>query len=192
MVVKPTKKSCACLLFFAFQAIVILKLNITNMAKFKRTISWKMLSLYGLGNILGAGIYVLISEVAKESGDGLVWSFVLAGVVALFTGITYGALSSKYPVSAGAAIYSERAFKSKRLGTIIGLSMALTAVVSASALLNGFVRFFNNLTDTISPGSTTINSAIIILALLAILGTIAFCSGYWNYHKLSRYCTANS
>ena len=80
------------------------------MAKFKRTISWKLLGLYGLGNILGAGIYVLIGEVAAESGDALVWSFLLAGLVALFTGITYAALASKYPISAGAAIYSERRF----------------------------------------------------------------------------------
>lgn len=143
------------------------------MAKFKRTISWKMLSLYGLGNILGAGIYVLIGEVAKESGDGLVWSFLLAGVVAVFTALTYGALASKYPVSAGAAIYSERAFKLPWLSTTIGLSMALTAVVSASALLNGFVRYFDDLLEMISP-SFSVPSVVVILAMLGVLGVIAY------------------
>ena len=143
------------------------------MTKFKRTISWKLLGLYGLGNILGAGIYVLIGEVAAESGDALVWSFLLAGLVALFTGITYAALASKYPISAGAAIYSERAFKSKLISTVIGLSMALTAVVSASALLNGFVRFLNSLFDSLDIGMSP-PSALAILTLLAIQGVIAF------------------
>jgi len=143
------------------------------MTKFKRTISWKMLSLYGLGNILGAGIYVLIGEVARESGDGLVWSFLVAGVVALFTAITYGALASKYPVSAGAAIYTARAFKSPRLSSVIGLSMALTAVVSASALLNGFDRYFSSLLSTGSSG-VEIPSIVVMLSLLTILGLVAF------------------
>jgi len=90
------------------------------MNKLKRTISWKILALYGLGNILGAGIYVLIGEVAKESGDAILWSFIGAGLVASFTALTYGAMASAYPVSAGAAIYAQRAFQSKSLGASRG------------------------------------------------------------------------
>ena len=142
------------------------------MIRLKRTISWKMLTLYGLGNILGAGIYVLIGEVAKESGDAILWSFIGAGIVASFTAITYGAMASEYPVSAGAAIYTERAFKSKKWSTIIGLAMALTAIVSASALLNGFNNYFQSLLDTIGV-SFSVPSAVVILSLLAILSFFA-------------------
>ena len=70
------------------------------MTKLKRSVNWKMFSLYGLGNILGAGIYVLVGEVASVAGDGLLWSFLIAGVVATFTAITYSAFATKYPVSA--------------------------------------------------------------------------------------------
>lgn len=144
----------------------------TFMAKLKRTITWKMLALYGLGNILGAGIYVLIGEVAQEAGDALLWSFIGAGIVASFTAITYGALSSEYPVSAGAAIYTDKAFKSKHWSTLIGLAMALTAVVSASALLNGFSNYFIELLDNLNT-SFTVPSAVIILSVLALLGWFA-------------------
>ena len=102
------------------------------MTQLKRTITWKMLALYGLGNILGAGIYVLIGEVAAESGDGLMWSFVLAAVVASFTAWTYSKLASKYPLSAGAALYAEKAFNNSALSTFVGLTLAFTAVVSSS------------------------------------------------------------
>lgn len=142
------------------------------MARLKRTITWKMLTLYGLGNILGAGIYVLIGEVAQESGDALLWSFIGAGVVASFTALTYGAMSSEYPVSAGAAIYTDKAFKSKKWSTIVGLAMALTAIVSSSALLNGFNNYFQELLSNIGV-SFNIPAVIVILSLLAVLGWFA-------------------
>lgn len=143
-----------------------------TMPKLKRSITWKMLTLYGLGNILGAGIYVLIGEVAQASGGALLWSFVGAGVVASFTAVTYGALASEYPVSAGSAIYIHRAFKSKRWGMLVGLAMALTAVVSASALLNGFNNYFQELLVSIGV-SFIVPSPVVILSLLAVLGWFA-------------------
>lgn len=142
------------------------------MTKLKRTISWKMLALYGLGNILGAGIYVLIGEVAQESGDALLWSFVGAGIVASFTAVTYGAMASEYPVSAGAAIYTDRAFKAKKWSTFIGLAVALTAIVSASALLNGFDNYFQSLLGALDV-NFAVPSAVVILSLLGLLSFFA-------------------
>lgn len=142
------------------------------MSELKRTITWKILAIYGLGNILGAGIYVLIGEVAKESGNAMLWSFIAAGIVASFTALTYGALASEYPVSAGAAIYTERAFNSKKWSTAVGLTMALTAIVSASTLLNGFNSYFQALLETLGI-QFNVPSALVILAMLAVLSFVA-------------------
>lgn len=142
------------------------------MSQLKRTVSWKTLALYGLGNILGAGIYVLVGEVAKESGDALLWSFLIAGLVACFTALTYAALASTFPVSAGAAIYTERAFQSKKWSTVVGLVMALTAIVSASALLNGFNNYFQSLLESLGL-NFNVPAVIVILTLLAILTVFA-------------------
>lgn len=142
------------------------------MSELKRTITWKILAIYGLGNILGAGIYVLIGEVAKESGNAMLWSFIAAGIVASFTALTYGALASKYPVSAGAAIYSERAFNSKKWSTAVGLTMALTAIVSSSTLLNGFNSYFQVLLETLGIQFNA-PSSLVILTMLAILSFVA-------------------
>ncbi len=142
------------------------------MTKLKRTISWKVFALYGLGNILGAGIYVLVGEVAAESGNALIWSFLAAGIVALFTALTYSALATKYPVSAGAAVYTERAFMNKYLSTLIGLSLAFTGIVSAGVLLRGFDRYFQQLLQTFDL-SLSVPSWIVILSTLLILTIIA-------------------
>ncbi len=157
------------------------------MTKLKRTISWKTLALYGLGNILGAGIYVLIGEVAQESGDAILWSFVGAGVVASFTALTYGAMASEYPVSAGAAIYTDRAFKAKKWSTFIGLAVALTAIVSASALLNGFDNYFQSLLEALGV-NFAVPSAVVILSLLGLLSLFAL-KGIGDSTKLAALLT---
>jgi len=143
------------------------------MAKLTRTLSWKMLTLYGLGNILGAGIYVLIGEVAAESGDGIIWSFLIAALVASFTAITYSTLAGKYAKSAGAAVYTSKAFKKPLLSTVIGLSIAATAIVSSSALLRGFDRYFQELLIEIGFIDDRLPAVLFMLPLLAILTTIA-------------------
>lgn len=143
------------------------------MATLTRTLSWKMLTLYGLGNILGAGIYVLIGEVAAESGDGIIWSFLIAALVASFTAITYSTLAGEYAKSAGAAIYTSKAFKKPLLSTIIGLSIATTAVVSSSALLRGFDRYFQELLLEIGIIDSRLPAVIFMLPLLAVLAMIA-------------------
>lgn len=143
------------------------------MATLKRSVNWKVFSLYGLGNILGAGIYVLVGDVAAVAGDGLLWSFLLAGIVASFTAITYGSFATKYPVSAGAAVYTERAFRSPLLSTLIGLSLALTGVVSASVLLHGFDRYFQQLIAPTALGGI-IPSSVVIVTMVVIMSLIAF------------------
>lgn len=71
----------------------------------KRNVTLPMLILYGLGNIFGAGIYVLIGEMAGIAGNYIPLSFLLACVVVSFTALAYAELSARYPVSAGEAVY---------------------------------------------------------------------------------------
>ena len=143
------------------------------MAKLARTLSWKMLTLYGLGNILGAGIYVLIGEVAAESGDGMIWSFLIAALVASFTAVTYSTLAGKYAKSAGAAVYTSKAFGKPLLSTVIGLSIAATAVVSSSALLRGFDRYFQELLIELGLLNDRLPAVVFMLPLLGLLTMVA-------------------
>jgi basic amino acid/polyamine antiporter, APA family len=65
-----------------------------------------MLTVFVIGDVLGAGIYALVGEVAGKVG-GAVWtSFLAAGILAAFTATAYAALVTKYPRAAGAALYS--------------------------------------------------------------------------------------
>ena len=72
----------------------------------RRVLTLPMMVFFGLGNILGAGIYVLIGKVAGHAGMHTALSFLVAALVTVFTAFTYAELSSRHPVSAGAATTS--------------------------------------------------------------------------------------
>ncbi|KTD23249.1 amino acid transporter [Legionella londiniensis] len=100
-----------------------------------------LVTFYGLGTILGAGIYVLIGKVAAQAGIYTPLAFLLASLIAFFTAVSYAELSSRYPLSAGEAAYVEEAFQKKWLSQLIGWLVVLTGVVSAAAITQGFVGY---------------------------------------------------
>lgn len=97
--------------------------------------------LYGLGTTIGAGIYALIGELAATAGYFSPVSFLIASLIATLTALSFAELSSRFPRAAGAAIYIREGFHSKFLSTIAGLLVCLAGLVSAAALLNGFVGY---------------------------------------------------
>ncbi len=86
----------------------------------QRTMGAGMLALYGLGSMLGAGIYGLVGKAAGMLG-GAVWaSFVIAMAAAILTGLSYAALGARYPRAGGAAYVIQRAFGFARVGVCRG------------------------------------------------------------------------
>ena len=94
----------------------------------KRNIGLWLLLFYGLGNILGAGIYVLVGEVVGAAGMGAPLAFVLAAMVAGLTAFTYGELAARFPVSAGEAVYVNEAFDARWLSTAVGVLIATAGI----------------------------------------------------------------
>lgn len=108
----------------------------------KRVVSTPMLTLYGVGNIVGAGVYVLIGKIAEPAGYLAVAAFLLAALVAFCAALSYAELASRFPVSAGVAVYLHEAFKARRLSIIVGLMLVGAGIVSTATLLKGFAGYF--------------------------------------------------
>ena len=140
----------------------------SNKVSLKRDISLYLLVFYGLGNILGAGIYVLIGEIAGISGLFTPISFIVACVVVLFTALSYAELSSRFPYSAGEALYAKHAFNSKNLSLIIGLIIALSGILSSATIIHGFNGYISNFVDL--PQTLTSVLLVISLCVIAIIG----------------------
>lgn len=108
----------------------------------KRAFTLPLLTFYGLGTILGAGIYVLIGEVAGNAGMAAPFAFLIAALLATFSALSYAELSARYPLSAGEAIYIWHAFSVRNLSRLVGMMLVLIGLVSGATLVSGFVGYF--------------------------------------------------
>lgn len=113
----------------------------------KRSVGLTQMVLYGVGAMLGAGIYGLIGKAAGISGNAVWLSFIVACVAAFLTGLSYASLGSRYPRAGGSAFIAERAFKSPKAGFIIGLCIFSSALVAIPAMAQVFSRNFAQIFD---------------------------------------------
>lgn len=95
-----------------------------------RTIGPAQMALYGLGSMLGAGIYGLIGKAAGIAGNAVWLAFIVALVAALLTALSYASLGSRYPRAAGAAYVTERAYGFPLLSFMVGLALICSGLTS--------------------------------------------------------------
>jgi amino acid transporter len=107
----------------------------------RRALGLGALTFYGLGTILGAGIYVLVGKVAGYAGLYAPVAFLVAGLIAAFTAFSYAELAARYPHSAGEAVYVHEGLRLRALSTLVGALIVAAGVVSCATLVNGFVGY---------------------------------------------------
>ena len=76
----------------------------------KQVFGLPTLVIYGVGDILGAGIYAVVGKIAGLSGSAVWISFIVALVVAALTALSYAELGSRFPKSGGVAYFVQEAF----------------------------------------------------------------------------------
>jgi basic amino acid/polyamine antiporter, APA family len=137
-------------------------------SELRRSLGPASITLYGLGTILGAGIYVVTGEVAAQAGAAAPLSFLAAGGIALLCGLTFGDLCARLPESAGEAAYVQSAFGIPALSTAVGLAVAVTGVVSAAAIANGVTGYLALFVDL--PDAAAVAGLIVVLGVVAAVG----------------------
>ncbi|MGW7364489.1 APC family permease [Streptomyces sp. NPDC054841] len=136
----------------------------------KRAIGPKLLILFVIGDILGTGIYATTGKVAGKVGGALWLPFAIGFLVAVMTAASYVELVGKYPKAAGAALYTQKAFKLPFLTFIIAFMVMCSGLSSASAAARAFSGdYFQEFTDAIPPTAVAI-LFILALASLALRG----------------------
>ena len=131
----------------------------------RRRLGIGLLTLYGLGTTIGAGIYVLVGEVAGVAGLYAPLAFVLASILAGFSALSFAEFSVRYPVSAGEAAYVSAGLNIRHLGLIVGLLVVASGSVSSAAIVNGFVGYLNVFVD--------MPRELVIIGIAIVLGAIA-------------------
>jgi basic amino acid/polyamine antiporter, APA family len=142
----------------------------------KRSINLFQAIMYGVGLILGAGIYVIIGDVAGIAGNAMWISFIVAASIAILTGLSYAELSSIFPRSAAEYVFTKNAFGSSSktegkmtnlISFIVGCLIILVALISAATVAVSFSGYFGALYPHIPP-------VIVALFLVGILSFVNF------------------
>lgn len=138
----------------------------TTKPHLKRVVGTPMLALYGIGNIVGAGVYVLIGKIAEPAGYFAILAFVVAALVAFCAALSYAELAARFPVSAGVAVYLHEAFRARRLSTVIGLMLVLAGAISTATLFKGFAGYLSQLAPIPAWLSILAVSSILVAVML--------------------------
>ena len=131
----------------------------------KRVMGPKLLLLFIVGDILGAGVYAVTGDIAGEVG-GVAWlPFLIAFSVATLTAFSYLELVTKYPQAAGAALYTHKAFGVHFVTFLVAFTVVCSGITSASTSSNLLAaNLLAGLDETIG-GVPTSTTAVLLVAL---------------------------
>ncbi len=152
-----------------------LGLAIGQGAHLKRRIGLPLLTAYGVGVMVGAGIYVLVGAVAAQAGVWAPLSFLLAAVVSVPTALSFAELGTRVPEAAADSSYVEVGLNRHALAVLVGWINIIAGTVAAAAVLRGGVGY---LTSIAPIGFTTsvivLGAALTLIALIGVLESLAF------------------
>lgn len=143
-----------------------------------RVLGPKLLLLFIVGDILGAGIYAVTGTMAAGVG-GIVWlPFLLAFLVASLTALSYLELVTKYPQAAGAALYTHKAFGIHLVTFIVAFAVICSGITSASTSAVTLAQNFfggmavNGVWDD-GAGATTVPNGVVTLVAIGFMVLLA-------------------
>ena len=140
----------------------------------KRRIGPGLLTAYGVGVMVGAGIYVLVGAVAAQAGVHAPLAFLLAGLVAAPTALSYAEFSTRLPRAAGEALYVAEGLNIRALSLLVGLAIVVAGTISAAAVLRGGAGYLQ-LVIEVPPDWAIfgIGAALIAVAVVGVLESLA-------------------
>jgi APA family basic amino acid/polyamine antiporter len=133
----------------------------------KRTLTLPLLIFYGVGVTIGAGIFALIGETISIAGNKAPIGFVLAGIIAAATGLSYAKLAAVYPRAAGEAVFVNIGM-GQNWGRLVGIGVTITAIVSSAVIAIAFAGYLGQLIPL--PAPILVIGIVALLTLIACLG----------------------
>jgi amino acid transporter len=176
--------------------------------RLRRSLGLVALTLFGVGDILGAGVYGLVGRIAGMVGYAAWTSYVVAGFMAALTGLTYAELASRFPQAGGAAFFCKQAYRNSLVTFLVMVSVVLSGLFSMATAARVFANYAtarlpdlptwvqNGALPTVfvvllalvavrgiqlSSGTNIVCTAIEISGLLAIIAIGVHCIGGVNY-----------
>jgi len=147
----------------------------------RRHVGLFALTLYGIGDILGAGIYGLVGKAAGQMGNAIWLAFMASMLAAGFTGLSYASVGSRYPRAGGSAYVTARAFRKSWLAYMVGLATlasGLTSIATASRIFSGYLHVMmpSIPMEVLVIGFATLIASIVYYGIRETIWTNAVCT----------------
>ncbi len=107
-----------------------------------RSLGGFQLMLFGIGCVIGTGIFVLTAAGAQKAGPGLLLAFAIAGAICIVAALCYAEIAAIIPVAGSAYTYTY-ATMGELLAWTVGWSLILEYAVAASAVSVGWSGYFS-------------------------------------------------
>ncbi len=140
-----------------------------------RTMGLFSLVVYGVGDMVGSGIYATVGKAAGTLGNAVWLAFIVSMVAAFFTGLSYACLASRYPRAAGAAYVTQRAYGFAFLSYLVGLTVAASGLTSMATQTNAFA---DNLSKLV--GAPWLLMAVLFLVALTLVNLWGIRQSMWT------------
>lgn len=141
----------------------------------KRSLGFWDVLMFGIGGIVGAGIYAIIGQAAGLSGNMLWLSFTIAALIALLTGLSYAEFVSRFPDAGGSFEYIKQSLGAKT-AIVLSVAMTFTGIVAPAAIAISFAEYLSRLIQL--PHWIAIIGIVLLMSLLNIVGSKF--SAYYN------------
>lgn len=143
----------------------------------KKKLSALDLTVFGIGVIIGAGIFTLTGRAAADyAGPSIALSFVLAAVCCGLAALCYAEFASTVPVSGSAYTFSYASL-GEIVAWIIGWDLLLELMLGASVVAQGWSQYATlfleqlgiTIPESVAPGSAFDLPAFVLVAVLTAL-----------------------
>ncbi|MFI5681019.1 amino acid permease [Streptomyces cellulosae] len=112
----------------------------------RRSLGLWQLTMISIGATLGTGIFVVLGEAVPKAGPAVTLSFVIAGLTALFSALSYAELAGTIPVAGSSYSYAY-ATMGELIAWVCGWCLVLEYGVSVAAVAVGWGEYLNELLD---------------------------------------------
>lgn len=134
----------------------------------KQKLNLFSLTLFGIGIIIGAGVYAVLGAAAGHAGNSLWLSFLLAAATAYLTAFSYCELATLFPKAGAEYIYFKNAFPDNKLPSfLLGFVLILAAAATAATVSIGFGGYLKQFLDF-----PELAAAFILLVVVTIINSL--------------------
>lgn len=135
----------------------------------KRALGLWALVAFGVGDILGAGVYALVGQIAGKVGTAAWLSYVVAAILAGLTGFTYAELTSRFPKAGGAAHFTQEIFNNRFVTFLVIFFVALSGLFSFATSSHTFAK---HAMAFAAEGHPLLQNILLPLGYIAIVGIV--------------------